>query len=117
MRASFLKVNEPAACSEFSRMVRNLNIRKGAPFRPARCCTNRIGPPCVSQIAAAVAATLRAIGFRVVVQTVTHRTLLDELRDAGRDSGLRLIGDRALDSLRLEKGYGIWSAGRTSCPT
>ncbi|MBF8289522.1 MAG: glycine cleavage system protein, partial [Chloroflexi bacterium] len=28
----------------------------------------------------------------------------------GRAHGLRLIGDRALDSLRLEKGYGIWSA-------
>jgi dimethylglycine dehydrogenase len=50
------------------------------------------------------------LGYEIVVPTVTHRTLLDELREAGRDSGLRLIGDRALDSLRLEKGYGIWSA-------
>jgi dimethylglycine dehydrogenase len=28
----------------------------------------------------------------------------------GAPSGLRPIGDRAIDSLRLEKGYGIWSA-------
>ncbi|MGZ8625013.1 MAG: glycine cleavage T C-terminal barrel domain-containing protein, partial [Actinomycetota bacterium] len=37
-------------------------------------------------------------------------TLLQELREAGEPYGLRLIGDRAIDSLRLEKGYGIWSA-------
>ena len=31
-------------------------------------------------------------------------------QDAGAAHGLRPIGDRAVDSLRLEKGYGIWSA-------
>ncbi len=50
------------------------------------------------------------LGYEIVVPTNRHRTLLDELREAGREHGLRLIGDRAIDSLRLEKGYGIWSA-------
>jgi dimethylglycine dehydrogenase len=50
------------------------------------------------------------LGYEIVVPTLEHRTLLANLLDAGRDLGLRLIGDRALDSLRLEKGYGIWSA-------
>lgn len=50
------------------------------------------------------------LGFEIVVPTIRHRTLLRELLEAGEDLGLRLIGDRALDSLRLEKGYGIWSA-------
>jgi dimethylglycine dehydrogenase len=50
------------------------------------------------------------LGYEIVVPTGRHRTLLHELREAGSDRGLRLIGDRALDSLRLEKGYGIWSA-------
>ena len=50
------------------------------------------------------------LGYEIVVPTNQHRTLLDQLRRAGDDLGLRLIGDRALDSLRLEKGYGIWSA-------
>jgi len=36
--------------------------------------------------------------------------LLLALQEAGEDLGLQLIGDRAVDSLRLEKGYGIWSA-------
>jgi dimethylglycine dehydrogenase len=50
------------------------------------------------------------LGYEIVVPTDRHRTLLHELREAGEASGLRLIGDRAIDSLRLEKGYGIWSA-------
>ncbi len=49
------------------------------------------------------------LGFEIVVPTLHHRTLWYELREAGREHGLRPIGDRALDSLRLEKGYGIWS--------
>jgi dimethylglycine dehydrogenase len=50
------------------------------------------------------------LGYEIVVPTNRHRALLDELLDAGSASDLRLIGDRAIDSLRLEKGYGIWSA-------
>jgi dimethylglycine dehydrogenase len=50
------------------------------------------------------------LGYEIVVPAIQHRTLLEELREAGSGHGLRLIGDRALDSLRLEKGYGIWSA-------
>jgi dimethylglycine dehydrogenase len=50
------------------------------------------------------------LGYEIVVPANRHRTLLHELREAGAPSGLRLIGDRAIDSLRLEKGYGIWSA-------
>jgi dimethylglycine dehydrogenase len=49
------------------------------------------------------------LGYELTVPTEQHRTLLHELQAAGRASGLRLIGDRAVDSLRLEKGYGIWS--------
>jgi len=50
------------------------------------------------------------VGYEIVVPVAQHRTLLFELREAGAEHGLRLIGDRAIDSLRLEKGYGIWSA-------
>jgi glycine cleavage system aminomethyltransferase T len=32
--------------------------------------------------------------------------------EAGRDAGLRNIGNRALDSLRLEKSYGTGSTQR-----
>lgn len=50
------------------------------------------------------------LGYEIVVETEHHLALLRELLEAGSDLGLRLIGDRAIDSLRLEKGYGIWSA-------
>jgi dimethylglycine dehydrogenase len=50
------------------------------------------------------------LGYEIVVAADQHRKLLDDLLDAGTDLGMRLVGDRAIDSLRLEKGYGIWSA-------
>jgi len=50
------------------------------------------------------------LGFEIVVPTDRHRALLEAIRAAGAAHGLRLVGDRAVDSLRLEKGYGIWSA-------
>jgi dimethylglycine dehydrogenase len=36
---------------------------------------------------------------------------------SGRERGLRNIGNRALDSLRLEKSYGIWSTEFTQANT
>jgi dimethylglycine dehydrogenase len=50
------------------------------------------------------------IGYEIAVRTPQHRTLWSELAEAGSPHGLRPIGDRAIDSLRLEKGYGIWNA-------
>ncbi|MGZ4110713.1 MAG: GcvT family protein, partial [Actinomycetota bacterium] len=50
------------------------------------------------------------LGYEIVVPATRHRTLLNELREVGDGRGLRLFGDRAVDSLRIEKGYGIWSA-------
>jgi len=57
------------------------------------------------------------LGYEIVVPTNQHRTLLQQLREAGQESGLRLIGDRAIDSLRLEKAYGIWNAEFTQAYT
>ncbi|MDH5243527.1 MAG: aminomethyltransferase family protein, partial [Chloroflexota bacterium] len=50
------------------------------------------------------------LGYEIVVPTDHHRRLYDRLIVAGGPHDLRLVGDRAVDSLRLEKGYGIWSA-------
>jgi dimethylglycine dehydrogenase len=51
------------------------------------------------------------LGYEIVVPTDRHRQpLWPELLEAGSTHGLRPIGDRAVDCLRLEKGYGIWSA-------
>ena len=50
------------------------------------------------------------LGYELVVPTSEHLGLYERLREAGAEHGLRSVGDRAVDSLRLEKGYGIWSA-------
>lgn len=50
------------------------------------------------------------LGYEIVVPGEHHLGLWRALEDAGAAHGMRPIGDRAVDSLRLEKGYGIWSA-------
>ena len=75
------------------------------PFLAVREMAVGSGPAVVGRIS-----LTGELGYEVVVPVARHRSLLDELQDAGREHGLRLIGDRAIDSLRLEKGYGIWSA-------
>ena len=57
------------------------------------------------------------LGYEIVVRANQHRTLWQRLREAGSESGLRLIGDRAVDSLRLEKAYGVWNAEFTQART
>jgi dimethylglycine dehydrogenase len=49
------------------------------------------------------------LGYEVNVPVAYQRPLYGRLRAVGADLGLRSIGNRALDSLRLEKSYGIWS--------
>lgn len=50
------------------------------------------------------------LGYEVNTRAGDHRAVYLALREAGRDLGLMPIGNRALDSLRIEKSYGIWSA-------
>lgn len=50
------------------------------------------------------------LGYEVNVKAGDHRAAYLAIREAGRDLGLMPVGNRALDSLRLEKSYGIWSA-------
>ncbi len=49
------------------------------------------------------------LGYEIVVPRDRHLALLEALLEAGQLYGLRLVGDRALDALRLEKGYGLWA--------
>ncbi|MPZ10525.1 MAG: FAD-dependent oxidoreductase [Kiloniellaceae bacterium] len=49
------------------------------------------------------------LGYEIWVAPDAQRRLYDDILAAGADLGLRLFGGRALDSLRLEKGYGSWS--------
>ena len=52
-------------------------------------------------------------GYEITVPWAAQRQLHDALKSAGATS----IGNRALDSLRLEKSYGIWSREFTQAVT
>ncbi|HXQ63906.1 MAG TPA: FAD-dependent oxidoreductase, partial [Steroidobacteraceae bacterium] len=49
------------------------------------------------------------LGYEIWVTTDYQRALYDLLVRAGREFGLRHIGGRALNSLRLEKSFGTWA--------
>ncbi len=49
------------------------------------------------------------LGYEITVPALRQRALWGAICEAGRASGLRQIGLRAQDSMRFEKGYGIWS--------
>ena len=49
------------------------------------------------------------LGYELWVRPEYLRTLFCALQAAGEPYGLRLFGSRALDSLRLDKGFGSWA--------
>jgi dimethylglycine dehydrogenase len=84
---------------------------RGIPFMG--CAGIAVGPT------AAVVARLSLtgeLGYEINVRASQQLTLWQALMEAGQPHGLRPIGMRAQDSLRLEKGYGVWSLEfSTSC--
>ena len=57
------------------------------------------------------------LGYELYVPASDQRALLQALMAEGHERGLRHVGNRALDSLRLEKSYGIWSTEFTQSTT
>jgi dimethylglycine dehydrogenase len=49
------------------------------------------------------------LGYEITVPAAQQRALWEALIEQGTPLGMRPIGMRAQDSLRLEKGYGVWS--------
>ena len=49
------------------------------------------------------------LGYEINVPAPQQHALWNALMDVGADFGMKPIGMRAQDSLRLEKGYGVWS--------
>ncbi|MGI9505711.1 MAG: aminomethyltransferase family protein, partial [Geminicoccaceae bacterium] len=50
------------------------------------------------------------LGYEINCAAAEHITLRDMLMEAGAEHGLREYGYYALNSLRLEKSFGIWSS-------
>ena len=57
------------------------------------------------------------LGYEIYVPASKQPALCDALMTHGRRLGLRHIGNRALDSLRMEKSFGIWSTEYTQSIT
>ena len=57
------------------------------------------------------------LGYELYVPAASQPALLQALMASGHERGLRHIGNRALDSLRMEKSYGIWSTEFTQSTT
>jgi len=57
------------------------------------------------------------LGFELNCRSVEQASLRETLLQAGAEFGLREIGFYALNSLRLEKSFGIWSAEFTQAYT
>ena len=49
------------------------------------------------------------LGYELWMPARYQRYVFDLLREAGREHGLELFGLHALNSLRLEKGFGSWA--------
>ena len=49
------------------------------------------------------------LGYEIWCRADDQRALYEALRGAGEPCGLKLVGGRALNSLRLEKGFGTWA--------
>jgi dimethylglycine dehydrogenase len=49
------------------------------------------------------------LGYEIWVTTDYQRALFDLLKQAGQQYGLESFGGRALNSMRLEKGFGTWA--------
>lgn len=76
-----------------------------AAFRFFRIAEMDVGP--ANAIVARVSYT-GDLGYEVYVPAEQHAVLYNTLMDAGADLGVRPFGGRALNSLRLEKGFGSW---------
>ena len=99
---------------EILQQLVDIDLEPLARSRSCRSVRRRWPEPTLSSVASrspASSATRSPCRRRSSVQ------LLAALREAGEPLGMRLIGDRAIDSLRLEKGYGIWSTEFTQAYT
>ncbi len=98
-------VSGPASREIVAKLVREDLANEAFPFLSVRAMDVGSAQAVVGRIS-----LTGELGYEIVVPTSQHRALWAELQEAGAGQGLRAIGDRAVDSLRLEKGYGIWSA-------
>ncbi len=107
-----LAIAGPKARDLLSRLTDEDVTNSGFPFLSARDM-ELAGMPCrVMRIA-----FTGDLGYEIHMGAEYQRSIYLALKEAGADLGLTPCGARALDSLRLEKGYGRWGSEFTADTT
>ncbi len=99
-----LSLSGPASRDLLSRLVPDDLSDAALPFMAAQRCQVGLADAVVARLS-----LTGELGYEINVRAAALRGLWHELTTRGREHGLRPVGMRAQDCLRLEKGYGIWS--------
>ena len=98
-------ITGPNARELLSRLVHEDVSNEAFPFLTARC--TEVGP--VRNVTVLRISFTGELGYELYFPPEHQVPLLAALREAGADLGLRLVGMRALGSLRIEKGFPSWA--------
>jgi dimethylglycine dehydrogenase len=104
MEYTGLSVAGPKSRALLQRLVRDDLASAAFPFMSFRRMEIGMVPGFVGRVS-----FTGDLGFEIWVTTDYQRALYDLLRDAGRAHGLELFGGRALNAMRIEKGFGTWA--------
>jgi dimethylglycine dehydrogenase len=94
----------PRASDILARLTRNEVGNEALPFLGVREMDIGFSHAVVARVS-----LTGELGYEINVPASMQGTLWTALREAGAEFGMKPIGMRAQDSLRLEKGYGVWS--------
>lgn len=97
-------ISGPNSRKLMSRLVDVDVSNEAMPFMSIRTMDVGLAPATVGRLA-----VTGELGYEIYVPAQYLLGLYDRVNEAGADFGLRIIGVRALLSLRLEKSFGIWS--------
>ena len=104
MEYAGLSVAGPNSRALLQRLVRDDLSNAGFPFMSFRRMEIGMVPAYVGRVS-----FTGELGYEIWVTTDYQRTLYDSLLEAGRDLGLKAFGGRALNAMRIEKGFGTWA--------
>jgi len=99
-----LAIAGPNARELLSRITREDVSQEAFKFRDIRPATVGAVPAILARISFS-----GELGYEIYCAAHYQLRLFEAIEDAGQDLGLKLYGNRALMSLRLEKGWGAWT--------
>ncbi|TCG06134.1 glycine cleavage system protein T [Paraburkholderia steynii] len=101
---SMLAIAGPSASALVGRLVGQQAVDAARPFLSVTLAEAGVIPVTMARIS-----LTGEYGYELYCESTYVRSLYEQLFEAGKDLGLREYGVWALLSMRLEKGFGIWS--------